>query len=168
MWSKLIFGSCCGCEALELMVVFTQSSPEAAGGSLLVTGDSAGSTATKAPTLLATCLRYRHRCHLSEAGTAWIACLETSGINETVLLMLLWQRSFQSVVGVGSKKDVNSCRWLSEVESENCWIKSNEAESGTYLYIKPIKQTTHARTITPRTVAAVPVGVPVEAEGEAY
>lgn len=40
--------------------------------------------------------------------------------------------------------------------------------SGAYLYIKPTKQATHARTVTPTTVAAVPAGVPVEAEGEAY
>lgn len=40
-------------------------------------------------------------------------------------------------------------------------------KSDAYLYIKPVKQATHARTITPRTVAAVPAGVPVEAEGEA-
>lgn len=54
---------------LGLMVLFTQSSREAAGGSLLVTVDSAGSTTTKAPTLLATCLHYRPGCRLSEAGT---------------------------------------------------------------------------------------------------
>lgn len=66
---KLTFGSCCGCEVLELMVLFTQVSPEAVGGSLLVTVDSAGSTTTKAPTLPLTRLRYGRRCCLSEAGT---------------------------------------------------------------------------------------------------
>lgn len=38
----------------------------------------------------------------------------------------------------------------------------------THLYIKPIQQTTQARTITPKTVAAVPPGEPPEAEIEAY
>lgn len=51
------------------------------------------------------------------------------------------------------------------MESELCRIK---AKSGAYLYIKPTKHAAQARTITPRTVAAVPAGVPVEAEeGEA-
>lgn len=66
---SIIFGNCCRCEVLELMVLFTQSSPEAAGGSLLVTVDSADSTTTKALTLLPTCLCYCHCCWLLEAGT---------------------------------------------------------------------------------------------------
>ena len=38
----------------------------------------------------------------------------------------------------------------------------------THLYIKPIQQTTQARTITPRTVAAVPAGEPPEAVIKAH
>lgn len=41
-------------------------------------------------------------------------------------------------------------------------------ETTSHLYIKPIQQTTQARTITPRTVAAVPAGEPTEAEIEAH
>lgn len=39
---------------------------------------------------------------------------------------------------------------------------------GTHLYIKPTQQTTQASTITPRTIAAVPAGEPLDAVMEAH
>lgn len=58
------------------LIIFTQSSPEAAAGSLPATADSTDSTAAEAPTWWSICRRCPG-CRLSAAGTVSTVCWET-------------------------------------------------------------------------------------------
>lgn len=117
---------------VELTVIFTQFSPEAVGGFLLVTAGWSSSTTTKAPMLRLICLRHWQRHRPWAAGTAWTVCFET------------WQP------------------W-------DGWrlIGARSWAAATHLYIKPTQHTTQASTITPRMIAAVPAGEPLEAANQA-
>lgn len=61
-------------------------------------------------------------------------------------------------------------------KADLCFVKSTEVigqdvydkiELGAHLYISPMQQATQARNMTPRTVAAVPAGLPPEAARKA-